>query len=219
MKITSNVFQVGGQEETHLSDASIYLIADGNEAALVDSGTGLGHNKLIINIQKLGVEPGHIKYLFLTHCHYDHTGGAVKVKKATGCEIIAHKLDAVYLEDGDDNVTAASWYGTFMEKTPVDTKIEVNEAEFKVGHLQIKFYHIPGHSPGSSALTVMSDDKLVLFGQDIHGPLNDSLLSNRKEYINSLRFLLSLEADILCEGHFGVYYGKDAVSDFIESYL
>lgn len=219
MKITSNIFQVGGQEESHLSDASIYLIVDGSETALVDSGTGLGHNEVIENIRNLGIDLGMIKYLFLTHCHYDHTGGASKIRKATGCQIIAHELDAFYLENGDADVTAASWYGAFMEKTPVDIKVTGKEDEFRVGSLAIKFYHVPGHSPGSSVLTAMSDGKLVLFGQDIHGPLNDSLLSNRKDYIKSLEFLLSLEADILCEGHFGVYYGRDAVSDFIGSYL
>jgi glyoxylase-like metal-dependent hydrolase (beta-lactamase superfamily II) len=219
MEITSNVFQVGGQEESHSSDASIYLIVSRGEAALVDSGTGLGYNELMENIKKLGIAPDNIKYLFLTHCHYDHTGGAFKLKKATNCKIVAHKLDAVYIEEGDNNVTAASWYGTFMEKTAVDIKVDGNEAEFKVGDLQIKFYHAPGHSPGSAVLTLMSDGKLVLFGQDVHGPLNESLLSNRKDYVKSLEFMLSLEADILCEGHFGVYYNKDVVSDFIGSYL
>ncbi len=219
MKITSNVFQVGGSEESHPSDASIYLIVGGEMAALVDSGTGLGHNKIMENIKRSGIVPENIKYLFLTHCHYDHTGGALKIKKATGCKIIAHRLDAVYLEAGDSNVTAASWYGSFMEKTPVDIKIDSSEEIFKLGDLSINFYHTPGHSPGSAALTLMSNGKLVLFGQDIHGPLNDSLLSSRKDYVESLEFLLSLNADILCEGHFGVYSGKESVSDFIGSYL
>jgi len=31
--------------------------------------------------------------------------------------------------------------------------------------------------------------------------------------------MLSLDADILCEGHFGVYVGREKVRDFIESFL
>jgi hypothetical protein len=31
--------------------------------------------------------------------------------------------------------------------------------------------------------------------------------------------LLSLKADILCEGHAGVYKGKEKVRNYIESYL
>ena len=36
------------------------------------------------------------------------------------------------------------------------------------------------------------------------------------DYEKSLEFMLSLGADILCEGHFGVYVGKDRVREFIE---
>ncbi len=35
----------------------------------------------------------------------------------------------------------------------------------------------------------------------------------------SLKLLISLEADILCEGHFGVYRGKEEVKKFIRSFL
>ncbi|MBP1742060.1 MAG: beta-lactamase domain protein, partial [Deltaproteobacteria bacterium] len=59
----------------------------------------------------------------------------------------------------------------------------------------------------------------VLFGQDVHGPLDASLLSNRDDYRRSLKLLLSLQADVLCEGHYGVIKGKAEVADFIESFL
>jgi len=31
--------------------------------------------------------------------------------------------------------------------------------------------------------------------------------------------LLALNADILCEGHFGIYRSKDKVKDYIERYI
>ncbi len=219
MNITSNIFQVGGADESHQSDASVYLVTSRGESALVDAGTGMGHDNVIGNIKKLGFAPESVKYLFLTHCHYDHTGGANKIRKTTGCRIVAHKLDAVYIEEADSDVTAASWYGTVMERTEVDIETEGKETGFKLGDLELRFCHTPGHSPGSSVLVTVSDGKLVLFGQDVHGPLNDLLLSDRSKYRKSLEFMLSLEADILCEGHFGVFTGKEAVMDFIESYL
>ena len=64
-----------------------------------------------------------------------------------------------------------------------------------------------------------SEGLKVLFGQDVHGPLHPSLLSNREDYRRSLQLLLELEADILCEGHFGVYRGKKEVAAFIQKYL
>ena len=219
MKITSHICQVGGSEESHVSDASVFLIVDGREAALVDAGTGRGHNEIISNIERVGVHLGDIKYLFLTHCHYDHTGGANALRIATDCRVIAHELDSVFIENGNSEVTAASWYGATMEPTPVDIKVQHSPADFRVGSIELKFYHTPGHSPGSAVLTAFSDGRLVLFGQDVHGPLNDVILSNRGDYLQSLEFMLSLEADIICEGHFGVYFGKENVRRYIESFL
>jgi hypothetical protein len=53
----------------------------------------------------------------------------------------------------------------------------------------------------------------------VHGPLDQSLLSDREDYVNSLNLLLSMEADVLCEGHYGVFRGKEEVADFIRSFL
>jgi glyoxylase-like metal-dependent hydrolase (beta-lactamase superfamily II) len=219
MKITRHVYLVGGSSESHASDAAIYLVKGDGEAALIDAGTGKGHARVLKNIEEAGVGLGEVTRLFITHCHYDHTGGAELMRQATGCRIVSHALDADFLQMGDSRVTAASWYGEKMEPTRVDLRVEGGEERFSVGGMELAFYHAPGHSPGSAVLTLVSDGLLVLFGQDVHGPLNDVLLSSRGDYVRSLEFLLSLEADVLCEGHFGVFAGKEKVREFIESFL
>ncbi|MDY6968029.1 MAG: MBL fold metallo-hydrolase [Spirochaetota bacterium] len=216
MKITSQIYQVGGSSESHPSDASIYLIKNGENAALVDAGTGRGHQQVMNNI---GIPPKKIQYLFITHCHYDHIGGAQQIREVSGCSIVAHELDASFMEKADQDVTGSAWYGTSIDPINVDIKVKGEEEHFSVGDIDVAFFHAPGHSPGSSILTAVSDDMLVLFGQDVHGPLNEVLMSNREDYVKSLEFMISLEADILCEGHFGVYVGKDKVQEFIESFL
>ena len=220
MQITSNIFQVGGSSFSDPSDAAIYLIRSGSESALVDSGTGKSTDRVIKNIRETGAELQSISYIFITHCHYDHTGGINSLKKLIpGARVLAHELTAEFLQAGDSEVTAASWYGTCMEPTKVDIAVREKNSSFPLGELTVNFHHTPGHSPDSSVFTVLSDGMMVLFGQDVHGPLNDLLRSSRKEYIASLEFLLSLNAHILCEGHFGVYKGKNEVREFIESFL
>ncbi|MEQ8164334.1 MAG: Zn-dependent hydrolase, partial [Smithellaceae bacterium] len=59
----------------------------------------------------------------------------------------------------------------------------------------------------------------VLFGQDIHGPFHKSFGSNIEDWKKSMHLLLGLEADILCEGHFGIYQPKRKVREYIENYL
>jgi glyoxylase-like metal-dependent hydrolase (beta-lactamase superfamily II) len=218
-KITENIYMVGGSSYSDSSDAAVYLIKSEDEAALIDTGTGEGVNYIIDNIKSIPLDPALIKYIFLTHCHFDHTGGANKLRELTGAKLVAHKLAALYLEAGDSEVTAASWYGAFMKPTKIDIKVKVKKKIFQLGELKIVLMHTPGHSPGSSVLTVESEGKFVLFGQDVHGPLDDMLLSNRSDYKASLKYLLTLNADILCEGHYGIYKGKEDIKLFIESFL
>lgn len=219
MEIMGNLWQVGGAEYTSVEDAAIYLIRFGEKAALIDAGCGGAHDSLVANISDILPPDVEIEYLFLTHCHYDHTGGAEGVRNQYGCKIVVHELDAKYLENGDSQVTAANWYGARMNPLKIDTKIKERKQTFQVGSGELTAYHCPGHSPGSVVYLAELKSNRVLFGQDVHGPLDASFLSHRDDYICSLNFMMGLEADILCEGHFGVYQGKNEVNQFIRTYL
>lgn len=219
MKITSEIFQVGGGGFTSHEDAAVYLIRFGDHAALVDAGCGGSEDKIIDNIRSYGVRPEQIEYLLITHCHFDHTGGVHALKDRIQFQIISHELDAPFLEHGDNVVTAASWYGSKIVPFAVDRKLSGTREKIELGNRSIRAIHIPGHSPGSVAYIAKSDGLKVLFGQDVHGPLDSSLLSDREDYLQSLELLLSLEADILCEGHYGIYKGKNEVKKFIRSFL
>ena len=124
MKITDNLWQVGGGHFTAPADAAVYMVRFGNQAVLIDSGCGDSHQRLIDNIASVLPEDVAITHLLLTHCHYDHVGGAAALRKQYGCKIVAHQLDAAYLETGDSQVTAASWYGVRMAPLTIDHKIE-----------------------------------------------------------------------------------------------
>ena len=218
-EILPNLWQVGGAGFSSPEDAAIYLVRFGDKATLVDAGCGNGHDLLKSNISRCIPKSVKIEYLLLTHCHFDHTGGAEAIRKEYACRIVAHALDAVYLESGDSEVTAASWYGSLMDPLPIDVKIENDPQTIKIGKKKIKAHHCPGHSPGSLVYTTQIDGKKILFGQDVHGPLDPSLRSDAKAYQSSLRKILAFDADILCEGHYGVYRGKEAVQKFIRSFI
>ncbi len=116
-------------------------------------------------------------------------------------------------------MTAASWYGSRITPFTVDRKLSATREDIELGAKVIQAIHVPGHSPGSVVYLTESEGFAILFGQDVHGPLDPSLLSDRADYQRSLNLLLSLEADILCEGHYGIYKGKREVKDFIQSFL
>jgi len=217
-KVTSDIFIIGGDISAP-GDAAVYLVKTQYSAAIIDAGTGRGSKNIFANIIKAGVDPETVTYIFLTHCHFDHTGGAASLRQSTGASIVAHELDAVFIEEADAVVTASSWYGAEMQKTPVDIKVSGRTAEFTVDARTFTVYHTPGHTPGSCVVTVASDGMLVLFGQDVHGPLHKDFKSERNSYFESLNFMASMNADILCEGHYGVIRGRESVKSFIESFI
>lgn len=218
-KITEEIFQVGGAGLTAPDDAAVYLIRSKEHAAVVDAGCGRSIDGLFENVASCGVRPRDILYLLITHCHYDHTGGARAFGERTGCRIIAHEKDAAFLERGDNTVTAASWYGARIEPFQVERKLSLAEESIALGDKTISAIHTPGHSPGSVVYLTESDGKKVLFAQDVHGPLHPSLLSDETLYVRSLHRLLTIKADILCEGHYGVFFGRKEIERFIRSFL
>lgn len=104
-----------------------------------------------------------------------------------------------------------------MRSLVIDRKLTETQTVISVGDGKIKALHCPGHSPGSVVYTAQLDGELVLFGQDVHGPLHSDLLSDEELYLDSLAKLIRLEADLLLEGHFGVIEPKQEVWEFIDS--
>ncbi len=136
-KITAHLWQVAGGELTHSADAAAYLVRFGKHAVLFDAGCGAAHDRLKANIDACLEGGAALDLLLLTHCHYDHTGGAEAVRHDFGCAIAAHELDAVYLENGDSEVTAATWYGAGMDPLSVDVKFSGETNQLRVGDGEI----------------------------------------------------------------------------------
>jgi glyoxylase-like metal-dependent hydrolase (beta-lactamase superfamily II) len=219
VRITDEIFQVGGGPLSEPEDAAIYLLNFDGHAALVDAGCGFSSDRLLANVRACGVRQEQIELLLITHCHFDHTGGAAALRKLLHCRTVPHELDAGFLEEGDNGVTAANWYDSMIEPCIVDRKLAGPRETILLGDKPIEAIHTPGHTPGSLVYLTESDGLKILFGQDVHGPLDASFHSNRKDYQQSLKLLLTLDADILCEGHYGVYRGKREVKEFIRQFL
>jgi len=217
-EITDNIFIVGGPEITDGRDGCVYLINILGELVLIDSGAGWSVDRIINNIERLKFDCQRLTTILLTHCHIDHIGGSPEIKKRFGSKIYIHKLDAPPLEKGDPVLTAANWYQTTFPPTPVDVKWNLPEEILRIGDEKITCLHTPGHTPGSICIYLDQGEKRILFAQDLHGPLLKEFGSNLEDWDRSTQKLLDLDADILCEGHFGIYKTKKEVREYILSY-
>ncbi|OPX74610.1 MAG: hydroxyacylglutathione hydrolase [Methanosaeta sp. PtaB.Bin018] len=216
--ICDRVYAVGGPELSASEDAYVYLVDAGSELVLIDSGVGYGTKRIEDNIRSLGFEPAQIWHIIATHCHIDHTGGLSDLKERYGSKVIAHAMDRAGIEGENDDLTAASMYGVNYKPVKVDTLLSGEDEQLMLGDLMFNLLHTPGHTPGSISVYIDTDDGRVLFGQDIHGPFSPLWGSDLAMWRQSMQKLLALHADVLCEGHAGIYKGEK-IKKYIESYL
>lgn len=217
--ISRGIYLVGGPNISHSFDATVCIVDFQGELIMIDAGAGRSSHVLIKNIEGAGLEPERISTIILTHCHIDHIGSAPYFRSRFGCRLMIHELDAKALEEGDPVLTAANWYETEFPPTVPDKLIRGEHEILFFGEEKLHCLHTPGHTPGSMVLYLDRDGKRILFGQDIHGPFMSSFQSDIDEWRKSMEKVLKLEADILCEGHFGIYTSREDVTAYIKSQL
>lgn len=218
-EILRGIYLIGGPDVTLADDAAIYLIDFAGDLVMIDSGAGRSSLQIVRNIEMLGLNPAYISHLILTHCHIDHIGSASFFRKKFGTKIMIHESDAKAIETGDSGKTAAEWYDTIFPPTSVDQKLKGSHEILKFADEELHCLHTPGHTPGSICVYLDRDGKRILFGQDIHGPFHKSFGSDIEAWKKSMQALKDLHADILCEGHFGIFQPKEKVIAYIDRYL
>lgn len=217
-EIEKGVYLVGGPGISHPADCSVYLVDAGSELVMIDAGAGPGAEAILRNVRSLGLDPSQIGHIIATHCHIDHIGGIARVREETGCLVIAHQADRDGIELGDPRLTAADLYAIEYWPVRVDLLVDGDDEVLDLGEREFWIIAIPGHTPGSIAVVVDLEGMRVLFGQDVHGPFSDGWGSDVSRWRRSMEMLLGLEADLLCEGHAGVFRGSE-VRIYIQSQL
>ena len=86
------------------------------------------------------------KYVFLTHCHFDHILGAQKIREKYGTKIAIGKFDAHGLSDPYFSLSEMAGYR--QEPFYADILFQ-NGDVFEAGNTKIKVLHTPGHTAGS----------------------------------------------------------------------
>ena len=219
-QVCENIYLVGSSELTDPGDCMVYLVRLGEQAALIDAGTGRATENLFENIREAGVDPESVSAIVLTHCHVDHIGGANEIRRRTAARVYAHDQDAQAIEEAIPRFTVERYYAMKLDPIQVDDRLSGGEGLFDFAPENLKWVHTPGHTPGSIAVVYAAPTgETVLFGQDIHGPFEPGFGSDIAAWKESMGKLLLLEADILCEGHFGVFKPAAAARRFIESYV
>jgi glyoxylase-like metal-dependent hydrolase (beta-lactamase superfamily II) len=216
--MVKGIYRVGGADITDSRDCNVYLI-DADAPVLVDSGFGAGLDRMIENIASSGVDPGSIESIILTHCHIDHIGAADRLRNRFGARLLMHELDAAIVERGDNLLTAAFCFEVDFEPLSIDVKVSGTEGILPITGEEIRFLHTPGHTPGSISPYLDHNGTRVLFGQDLGAPLLSEFDCDTTAWRLSMTRLLALKADVLCDGHSGIYQPASRVAAYIKHFI
>jgi len=120
-----------------------------HEAAVIDPGDDAPRIMAALKEHHLK-----LRYIILTHAHFDHAGAAKELQKATGARVLVHEKDAPLLKNTE--VQAA----LFGMKSPAPPKPDgyLREGEvIKVGTIEMKVIETHGHTPGGVSLYIKKE--------------------------------------------------------------
>lgn len=161
-------------------DANNYLVSnkETKEAVLIDCSDYVQDIINEVNMNGLTV-----KYILITHGHFDHVLGINEMKNALNAEVIVPAEDLILIENINEN---ARFFGQEVIEIPEHDKTYDEGIDLRIGKHEIEVIQTPGHTEGGVSLLIgnalFSGDTLFKdsFGRtDLYG-------GNSRKLINSI---------------------------------
>ncbi len=132
--------------------ANNYLVIDeeSKEAVLIDCSER--KQEILDEVKNSGLK---VKYILLTHGHFDHVLGVNDMEKELNAPAYVKKEDLVQIESTSSIMSA---FGIQVAVNPTVTHFISPDAEFTIGNKTIKVLETPGHTEG--CVCYLIDDKL-----------------------------------------------------------
>lgn len=172
---------------------------------LRDEATGLGavidpgdnaekiHNKCITSDTT-------VKYIILTHAHFDHMLALEELRERTGAPLALHRHDAESLLD--PRITYMEQFAGVTEP-PKPAEILLEEGDIlELGETRLEILHTPGHTVGS--ICIRSGGDIITGDTLFHGNIGrcDLYGGDEMTIMHSLKRLSELPGDYkLWPGH------------------
>ncbi len=180
--------------------ANCYVVIDEatGDAAVIDPGW---YDDIILNT--LAKENANLKYVLLTHGHFDHVSGVYGFQHGEGAKVVIHASDKEHLLDPRKSLAE----GNFPEPhQPVCADILVKDGDvIKLGESEIKVMHTPGHTNGSVCY-ILEDDRVIFSGDTLF-----CMTAGRTDFWDGSdeKMIASLKKLIALDGDYNVYPGHN----------
>ncbi len=225
---------------------SIYLIVSEGEGCLIDTGLGETMREEICHL--VALSRCQLKYIILTHDHFDHVANATEIAKRFEAPILAHSLDCPLIEDPlllFAPQRMKRWYGRSLEEAAQEMNHSVQEwrgyrelirkflyfpqridqtveegMTLAVGDCTLEILHTPGHSPGSISLYNPASQSLYVADLPLQLCLGRPFpIGNARSLLSSLEKVLRLPARFLGKGHYQGIRGPKKIQTLLQERL
>ena len=144
-------------EYLRLGMDAAHVIVAGAHAAIVDTGTNTSVPLILATLDELGVLPDSVEFVFLTHVHLDHAGGAGRLmQQLPNARAVLHPRGAPHMIDptkliaGSIAVYGAENFAKFYgEVMPIDENriiVTTDRQRIALAEREFEFVHTPGHA-------------------------------------------------------------------------
>jgi glyoxylase-like metal-dependent hydrolase (beta-lactamase superfamily II) len=152
--------------------ALVHLLVEDGRAWLIDTGLFGEPWRLERLLRRLGLAPGAIEGILLTHGHLDHAGNLARMKAWTGAPVYAHPAEQPHIDGTYPYQGTARWCGRLeamgrallpYRTATIDVPLsDGDELPFWGG---LRVVHLPGHSVGHCGF--WSERHRLLFSADL----------------------------------------------------
>jgi len=141
-KAFDNVYYVG------ICWVSAWLITSPKGHVLIDALYGPFTAPMLDHIRQLGFDPKDIRQVVITHGHFDHAGGAVRLKAALPQARFAMTAEG-WREAAE---AAAQTVGRPNEWAMIDKDMVLTDGQvLQVGDIKLQAFETPGHTMGTAS--------------------------------------------------------------------
>ena len=137
--------------------AAVHFIVDHGRVAVVDTGSNASVPHILAGLGSLGIEPGAVDWVILTHLHLDHAGGAGSLMCALpGARLLVHPRCVHHLvnparlwDKAVDIFGAGQAFRLYGRLVPLDERRIVashDGMELLLGERVLRILDMPGHA-------------------------------------------------------------------------
>ena len=197
-QITPDIWYVGSE------GLAAYLIKTRAGAILIDGTMTANVPTVERNIVAAGVKLRDVKYILVSHAHFDHAEGVAALAKATGAQVLAGRGDVAAMRTGIP--PGETNYGVIKFPAAPQTRGLADGQRITLGGTTLTAIVTPGHTPGCTSYRMTSGDKRVLFACSLTVAGN-KLVGNRRypgivaDFRRSFERIERERADILLPFH------------------